>query len=252
LIPKNKYISVNMNLLITGISSGLGHSLAKQALAKDWRVYGLSRKSAEDLEKNENLKFRNIDIGDLENLEKELEILVSGLKELDLVILNAGILGEIQDLKDSVLPELKHIMDVNLWANKIIIDTLRTRIGNIKQIVAISSGASVSGQRGWSGYGISKAALNMMMSLYAAEEPGIHFSSLAPGLVQTAMQDIISAHAEPDRFPVVKRLQGAKNTPDMPGPDVVADRIWRAIPLLLQQPSGIFLDIRKMEGLVNG
>ena len=232
-----------MKILITGVSSGLGYALAKFALDAGHEVWGLSRRKPEGLSGN----FHFIQ-GDLEKLDKigdSLSVL-SGVKNLDYVILNAGILGPVDDVKKSSMEGLKLVMDINLWSNKIIIDYL-TDIAEINQVIGISSGASVSGARGWSGYGISKAAFNMMIKLYASEMPGIHFTALAPGLVQTAMQDIISEHKEPEKFPTIQRLQKARGTADMPQPEEVAARIWDILPKLKSLESGSYADIRKLE-----
>ena len=50
------------------------------------------------------------------------------------MLLNAGVLGEIKDLSDTTLAEIAAVMDVNVWANKVIYDTLReldTRIQHL-------------------------------------------------------------------------------------------------------------------------
>ena len=44
-------------------------------------------------------------------------------------------------------------MDVNVWTNKVLIDVLFEQLDSIDQIVAISSGATGSGARGWNAYG---------------------------------------------------------------------------------------------------
>ena len=91
----------------------------------------------------------------------------------------------------------------------------------IDQVIAISSGASQSGSRGWNGYSLSKAALNMLVKLYAGERPETHFTSLAPGLIDTAMQDYLTNLPEDSRYAPLEVLKAAKGTPKMPdGPDL--------------------------------
>lgn len=255
-----------MNVLISGISSGLGYALASEILSRGDNVYGLSRtfpgkesilngkstnqdiagaKYNENLH-GQNLHFASIDLSDLQSISSLLKKLIRNVTVFDLVILNAGVLGKIQEMQDTTLEDLNLSMNVNLWANKIILDVLFSSGSLIKQVVAISSGASVSGQKGWNGYAISKAALNMMIMLYAAEKENVHFISLAPGLVQTPMQDIIAKHSEPEKFPVVERLQKARGTKDMLLPETAAKNILNIIPELIKYPSGSFLDIRKL------
>lgn len=62
-------------------------------------------------------------------------------------------------------------MDINVWANKLIIDDLAARHVAPRRIVLISSGAGVVGNHGWGAYALSKAALNMLAQLYAHELP---------------------------------------------------------------------------------
>ena len=85
------------------------------------------------------------------------------------MLLNAGVLGEIKDLSDTTLAEIAAVMDVNVWANKVIYDTLRELDTRIQQLVAISSGAAFNGSGGWGAYSMSKSALNLMFRVYAHE-----------------------------------------------------------------------------------
>jgi len=137
-------------------------------------------------------------------------------------------------------------MEVNVWVNKWLLDVLFADDRELGQVIAISSGAAVSGQRGWNGYGISKAALNMLIKLTAAERNGTHFTALAPGLIDTAMQDAICGRAADERFPVVERLKQARGTKTMPDAGVAGQRCWDVAERLRAEPSGAFVDLRKL------
>ena len=89
-------------------------------------------------------------------------------------------LGSLGDMSEAQLDDLKRVMDVNVWSNKTVLDALFARAFPVKQVVTISSGAAVNGNRGWRGYSISKAALNMLTRLYAAENPDTHFCARWP------------------------------------------------------------------------
>ena len=154
-----------MNVLITGTSSGLGFGLARYYLENGHTVYGLSRRMNEDLKNSGDFKFLSQDVTSFREVETNLLSFLKEVKVLDLVILNAGILNEIKDLKDTTIDEIRQVMDVNVWANKILIDSLIRQVNEVKQVVAISSGAAVSGSRGWNAYSLSKAALNMLINL---------------------------------------------------------------------------------------
>ncbi|MCR9143663.1 MAG: SDR family NAD(P)-dependent oxidoreductase [bacterium] len=249
-------------VLITGVSSGLGHGFAQAYLEDGWQVYGLSRRAPEGLggaaSDSGDLHFRSLDLAQYDAIAPAVRALLAGIDRLDLVILNAGVLGEIEDLRDASIERLRHTMEVNLWANKAILDTLfaesnATATGDeagpiaVEQVVTISSGASINGHRGWSGYSISKAAVNMLTMLYAAEVPETHFTALAPGLIDTAMQDYMSNEADVNKFASVQRLRDARGTDAMPGPYAAARKIMPVFSRLKQDHvSGQFADVRKL------
>jgi NAD(P)-dependent dehydrogenase (short-subunit alcohol dehydrogenase family) len=235
-----------MNVFITGTSSGLGFGLAKYYLRAGHQVYGISRKMNETLNSYSGFHFLVQDITRFSELETNLFSFLKDVQVLDLVILNAGILNEIKDLKDTSLHEIKKVMDVNVWANKILIETLFHQVAEIKQVVAVSSGAAVSGARGWNAYSLSKATLNMLINLYAKEFTGTHFCALAPGLVDTGMQEYIFSLEDDEKFPVVQRLKEAKGTEKMPKPDEAARVFAKAVKSAKNHESGTFLDVRKL------
>lgn len=232
-------------ILITGVSRGLGHGLALACLERGDTVLGLGR-SATDLESRPGFHFARADVSDGNECAAALETLLRDRDRLDCVILNAGILGPIADMQDQSVDTMKHVLEVNLWANKTLADLLLGRDLPIAQIVAISSGASVNGNRGWGGYSLSKAALNMLVKLYAKEREDIHFSALAPGLVDTGMQEQIRALPDDAPFPSVTKLKEASGTDAMSDPVTAGQRVLAAIerlPGLIE--SGEFADVRK-------
>jgi ornithine--oxo-acid transaminase len=235
-----------MKVFITGVSSGLGDGLAEAHLQRGDEVWGVSRRAAPRHLAEAGMAHRELDLADFEAVGPALAELFEGVDQLDLVYLNAGLLGRLSDLAESSLEELQKTFDVNVWANKVVLDSLVAVGVDTRQVVAISSGASVSGARGWSGYGVSKAALNMLVRLYAAERPDTHFTALAPGLVETSMQDHICALDEDERFPTVERLRAARGTTSMPQPLQAAEAIMGRLPLLRRRPSGEYVDLRHL------
>ena len=232
-------------VLLTGVSSGLGLALAKIFIEKKWDVYGLSRTEPKPLIGNENFFFAKIDLAKLATIEEKLEKLITGAKSFDLVILNAGIIGKFGDMSAVPLTTMQEVMDVNLWSNKLILDTLVNGKIPIRQVVAISSGASTSGSRGWNAYGISKAAVNMLIKLYAKELPTTHFCALAPGLIDSAMQDYLCGLNIGEDFQTLEILKSKRNTAEMPGPDAAAELLVKCLEKLPAKiKSGDFADIR--------
>jgi len=234
-----------MNLLITGVSSGLGHGLAQVYLDQGATVYGISRRVPEDLTAR-GLIHLSLDLNGDPNAPNRFKNWLIGMNSFACVFLNAGKLGEIRDMKDTPMEDLRETMEINVWSNKWILDALFSEDRTVKQVVAISSGASITGHRGWNGYSISKAALNVLIKLYAGERTETHFCSLAPGLIDSAMQDYLTSLPPDDRYQPLEILRKAKGTEKMPDGETCARMIVEALPKLREKESGGYADIRKL------
>lgn len=228
-----------MNLFITGSSSGLGEAFAEYF--KDEKVYGLGRTERED----SVYDYAQVDISDFDALQAKLKELFVDVKKLDLIILNAGVLGRIQDTSACDIKELQKEMDINMWSNKIILDFFIKEQIEVTQVIAISSGASVNGSLGWNGYSLSKAALNMLIKLYAAEMKSTHLTALAPGLVKTKMLDsILEGDHDTQRYTSVQSLRQSEKDGVVYSPKDVVVKIVNLLDALKSKPSGSFIDIR--------
>lgn len=230
-------------VFITGVSSGIGHALAKRYLATGWEVFGVSRRDPKDLLESKHFRFRAIDLAKLSEIDPRLRELFHEVSALEIAILNAGVLGPIDDLVNTAIEDMKRVLDVNLWANKAIIDSFVKIPIKVKRIVTISSGVAAHGGRGWNAYSISKAALNMLTALYADELPHTHFCALAPGIIDTQMQERISELPEDERFEGFAGLREARGTASMPSPEAAAERLMKGIDHAVRYPSGEFLSI---------
>ncbi len=235
-----------MNLLITGTSSGIGYALAREYLETGARVFGISRRYHNRLRPFAGYTHLSCSLEEVNGLESKIPDLLTDTRSLDQVILNAGMLPVIGDMQETSMESIHQVMNVNVWANKVLIDVLSRHVREIHQVVAISSGASIKGSRGWNVYSISKAALNMMIQLYAAEMPDTHFSSIAPGVVETAMQDSIADLEEDERFQVVQRLKKMRSNNEMSSPRQTALTLIEAMGAALQEKSGSYLDVRTL------
>jgi len=217
-----------MKVLITGINRGIGKGLVEEYLKRNYEVYAMGRSNPFD-----NIKFYRCDLRAIERIKEAIE---SFDTKFDLVILNAGILGEIKELSKWSIKELEDIFLVNVWSNKVLIDFLAPIS---KKIVAISSGAAVNGNAGWGGYAMSKCALNMMINIYA-KEIDTKIYALAPGVIDTDMvRKVISG--DRNRFTSLNRVDESKIELE-----VGVKRLVEAIDKLDEYPSGSFLDVRSM------
>jgi NAD(P)-dependent dehydrogenase (short-subunit alcohol dehydrogenase family) len=230
------------NALITGTSAGLGRALAAHLLGQGWSVYGLSRRGS-DLP---GIRHSGCDLTDADLVRAALDGLLADSERLDLVVLNAGVVGEIGLLAETPLADAKAVMDVNLWANKSVMDWLYAWGRPVDQVVMISSGASVLGNKGWGGYALSKAALNMLAKLYSHEFAQTHITALAPGIIDTAMMDYLCGEADAEAFPALQRLRDARGSERMPEPATAAARVVAVLPRLRGWASGSFVDIREI------
>ena len=234
------------NVLITGVSSGIGLGLAREYLAQGVQVFGLSRREPKEFAGRGNFRFQSADLRKSAEAAGAVGQLLKDVERLDLAILNAGVLGRVADLGEISVEEFREVMEVNLVANKVLIDAIFAQGIPVLQVVAISSGAATTANRGWNVYSISKAALNMMIALYAAERPETHFSAMAPGIVDTPMQDRISEMPREGRFSSLDMLRTAKGSPMMPKPEEAAPRLVDGIAKATKFPSGSFLDINSL------
>lgn len=204
-------------VFITGNSSGFGRGLTEAFLQQGAQVFGCSRRGC-DLPGD--LRDVHCDLSDFESIPAALDLLLGDAGNLDLVILNAGILGEIKLMRETSVDELARMMDVNVWSNKVILDWLIQWGRPVRQLIMISSGAAIFGNKGWGGYALSKSALNMLARLYSHELPGTHISAIAPGLIDTGMMDYLCEQPDPEEYPALARLRDARGTEGMPGPSV--------------------------------
>ena len=228
------------NILITGVSSGLGEALATQYLENGDTVYAIGKTLPKKLDHYPHFFFFLYDLSDTFMIQYTLKEFLQH-RSFDIVILNAGLLGDIKTLSQTDLMDAKAVMEVNVWANKELIDTLQSH-AHVKQVVGISSGAAVNGSKGWGAYSLSKAGLNMLLSVYAKELPEIHFTALAPGVIRTPMVEHIIEEVDDTLFPSAKRL---KENPIQTAEEA-AKNLIATFPQLLNYESGSFLDVRTM------
>ena len=228
------------NILITGISSGLGEALAQAYLENGDTVYAIGRNISGKLDHYPHFFFFPYDLSETFVIQSTLKEFLQD-RSFDLVILNAGVLGDIQTLSQTDLMVAKEVMEINVWANKELIDALYAN-AQVKQIIGMSSGAAVNGSKGWGAYSLSKAALNMLLKIYAKELPDIHFTALAPGVIRTPMVEHIINEVNDSTFSSARRLkEGPIQTPEEAAKNLIS-----VFPKLLTYESGSFIDVRTM------
>ncbi len=233
-----------MNILITGTSSGIGNGLAREFVDRGDKVWGISRRSAGELDRKDNYHHLQVDLTDYNKVHALLPAFLTGRRCFDLVVLNAGVLGEIRWMRELEVDEMKRVMEINVWANKVFLDLLFRQVKEIQQVIGMSTLASVRSSPGWGAYSVSKAGLNMLMNVYSKEHPETHFNAFAPGLVDSEIQETIWNMREIDKYPTIKKLQDARHTDAMPDPRTAAPVLIAGMEKALQYDSGSFIDVR--------
>lgn len=184
---------------ITGTSYGLGKALAEQLVQRsDVQVFGISRTCSISHKQYEHI---HADLGESSQLQQ-----ITGLfkkpfqKEDELYLINnAGIVDPIRHTGNFSPDEIQRLFQVNLISViqltnaflQIPVSSFAKRV-----ILNISSGAANKVSDGWALYGASKAGMDHF-SLHVARELDInqqthtHIFSVAPGVVDTLMQQKI-------------------------------------------------------------
>jgi len=233
-------------LFITGVSRGLGLSLAKEALKRGFRVIGVGRHRPEEMDNDESFRFIELDLSVTENIGAALEKSVPESERIDFAILNAGTHGPMRTSATVSIAEIESVIRLNTLANKVIVDWLMSREHRPEQLVGISSKASFNGSGGWLAYCLSKTSLNLLLRVYSSEFPDTHFAAVAPGLVNTKMLQAIRELPVDDRFPANARIRAAYEEGRVPEPDEVARKFWDSMAKVRGQASGSYVDLRDL------
>lgn len=193
-------MSMNINgktALITGASRGLGYAVAGLLARRGANVIVAARHFDEldaakrSLEKHGNVVAIAADVS--ENAE---EVVAAGLARfgaIDILINNASELGPspMPALADLPWQQMERILRVNVTAPLHLIQLVLPGIARAHAgaIVNVSSDAGVNAYPGWGGYGASKAALEHVSRVLAAELEGsaIRVLTVDPGDMDTQM-----------------------------------------------------------------
>src|SRR5436309_507554 len=180
--------------LITGASRGLGLALARQLAALGWNLI-IDARGAEALETASislTHQTRVIAIpGDVTDATHRYALAQAAqeLGGLDALVNNASMLGPSPqpELLDYPLEVLEQVYRTNVIAPLALVQTLRNELKPGACVINITSDAGVEAYEGWGGYGSSKAALEQLSNILAAENPALHVYWVDPGDMRTQM-----------------------------------------------------------------
>lgn len=231
---------------ITGVSKGLGESIAKLFLESGVRVIGLSRTTngtiARCAEENNNIFIHyTCDLSDSLAIQKTCKDVMVQLSNSDvsaLYIINNGAVLEPIDQSMLIDPnDLIHHVQVNTIAPMLILNYFlnKTQDLDIPLIgVNVTSGAAEDPFYGWSAYCSSKASINMYTKTVALEQDtlktGNKVIAFSPGIMNTDMQEQIrttstTAFADVETFRNYHKNDLLKDTDEVGGIliDIITD-----------------------------
>lgn len=212
---------------ITGASRGLGAGMAVR-FAELGASLGLCARSEPEPPPGVPAVCARVDVATAIEVEGFAHAVVSTLGPIDLWINNAGILGPVGPARTIPAEAVDDALRVNVGGvvngTRAFVARARSWSAGRRALVNISSGAGRSGYAGWSVYGATKAAVDRFTEVVAVEEPDLVCASVAPGVVETAMQEEVRRSDVVD-FPAVDRFRRIHAEGTANSPSWVADHL---------------------------
>lgn len=200
--------------LVTGASRGIGAATAKALAARGAHVI-LTARTAKDLEAVEDAIFEAggsatiapLDLADGDSIAR-LAAAISGRWEaLDILVLNAAMLGSLGPVPTIDGGELNRLMTLNVLSSQALIayfDPMLRKSAHAR-VIGLTSSVATKPRAFWGAYGASKAALEVLIAAYGEEMRNIgkiRTAIVDPARTRTAMR----AKAYPGEDPATVKL----------------------------------------------
>ena len=196
--------------LVTGASRGIGAATA-QALAAAGAHVILVARTASALEEVEerihaaggSATIAPLDLTDGESIGKLAGAVAERWQQLDILVLNAAMLGSLTPVQDIDPKEYSRLLSLNLLANQALIAAFDPLLKNAERadIVALTSSVGSEPRAFWGAYGSSKAALETLLGAYADEVQylgRVKVHIVDPGATRTRMRALAFPGEEPE------------------------------------------------------
>ncbi len=219
---------------ITGTSRGIGKSLAETLLKdKNNKVTGISRTNTI---KHKNYFHITTDLSNLDDTESFFFREIEDAEEI-VLINNSGVISEIKRVGKLKNKDIINDYNVNIISPSILANNFIKRyqkLNNKRTILNVSSGAGRHTVDAWSVYCASKSALDMysenikLEQSFYPEENRIQIFSVAPGVIDTKMQDQIR-EADVNEFSGVEKFVSLKKNNELASPEETANLLLQII-----------------------
>ena len=196
--------------LVTGASRGIGAATAEALAAQGAHVILVAR-SASALEEVEErihaaggtATIAPLDLTEGESIGKLASAVAERWEKLDILVLNAAMLGSLTPVQDIDPKEYSRLLSLNLLANQALIAAFDPLLKRAERadVVALTSSVGTEPRAFWGAYGSSKAALEVLLRSYADETEytgRITVHVVDPGATRTRMRALAFPGEEPE------------------------------------------------------
>src|ERR687895_1135129 len=201
--------------IVTGASRGLGSALAKALVVRGWRLVIDARGAAALEAAREELDAAATPViavpGDIAHEAQRRDLVAAAGEPIDLVVNNASLLGPspLPPVAELSPADLEEILRANVIGPLGLIRHALPRMRRGGRILNVTSDAAVEPYEGWGGYVASKAALDQLTRILAAERPDLRVYAVDPGDMRTRMhQDAFPGEDISDRPPPEESVPG--------------------------------------------
>jgi NAD(P)-dependent dehydrogenase (short-subunit alcohol dehydrogenase family) len=196
--------------LVTGASRGIGAATAEALAEAGAHVILVARTTAALEEVEERIHSAGgsatiapLDLTDGESIGKLAVAMAERWEKLDILVLNAAMLGSLTPVQDIDPKEYSRLLSLNLLANQALVAAFDPLLKKAERadVIALTSSVGAEPRAFWGAYGSSKAALESLLGAYADETEylgRLRIHIVDPGATRTRMRAIAFPGEEPD------------------------------------------------------
>ena len=196
--------------LVTGASRGIGAATAEELARAGAHVILVARtpNALEQVEERIHEQggtatIAPLDLTDGTSVSKLAAAIAERWDKLDILVLNAGMLGSLTPVQDIDPKEYARVLTLNVGANQALIAAFDPLLRKAERadVVGITSTVGHEPRAFWGAYGSSKAALENLLGAYAdeTEHTGtIRVHILNPGPTRTRMRELAYPGEDPE------------------------------------------------------